>query len=108
MRASGYWDRVVAWRRFAAQLTADTPGSWGNNIKVTVAQAEEARHHYGIDLLPWEAISDVQALIIAVAHKDFREKPLDAYLQTLSPNGCRACCSWVKSAWTRRPAQSWR
>jgi UDP-N-acetyl-D-galactosamine dehydrogenase len=64
--------------------------SFGMTVLVhdPVAQADEARHHYGIDLLPWEAIEDVQALIIAVAHRAFREKPLDAYLQTLSPNGC--------------------
>jgi UDP-N-acetyl-D-galactosamine dehydrogenase len=53
-----------------------------------LAQAEEAQQHYGIKLQPWDALQELGAVIVAVGHRAFREKPLAEILKLLAPNGC--------------------
>jgi UDP-N-acetyl-D-galactosamine dehydrogenase len=64
--------------------------SYGMQVLVhdPLAEPEEARHHYGIDLKPWDALKDLGAVVIAVGHRAYREKPLEEYLGKLTPNGC--------------------
>ena len=51
-------------------------------------QPLEAKKHVGIALTSFEEFKDLAALIIAVPHKEFREKPLEYFTKTLTKNGC--------------------
>ena len=37
-----------------------------------LADADEARHEYGVELTPWEKLPKAHAVVLAVAHKQFR------------------------------------
>ena len=53
-----------------------------------VADVAEARHEYGLELHPWEALPKAKAIVGAVAHKEFLGKHLNEYLKKLEPGGC--------------------
>jgi UDP-N-acetyl-D-galactosamine dehydrogenase len=63
--------------------------SYGVNIHIhdPVADAAEARHEYQIELEPWEELPRAHAIVAAVAHRQFRERPVDDYLAKLEPGG---------------------
>jgi UDP-N-acetyl-D-glucosamine/UDP-N-acetyl-D-galactosamine dehydrogenase len=48
-----------------------------------LADGREARQFYGVELVTWDALTDLDALIIAVSHKQYRERPLSGLLATL-------------------------
>ena len=53
-----------------------------------IAEADEARHEYGINLLSWDDLpSDVEAIVAAVSHKQFLSMPLNDILSKLSQGG---------------------
>jgi len=53
-----------------------------------LADAGEAENFYGISLRPLEDMTDLDALIIAVGHKAYKNMPLDNILIRLKQNGC--------------------
>ena len=53
-----------------------------------VASPAEARAEYNIDLVPWEKLAPADALVVAVAHRQFVERPTNAYLSLLTASGC--------------------
>jgi UDP-N-acetyl-D-galactosamine dehydrogenase len=55
----------------------------------------EAKHEYGIDLVGWDAVPKAGAMVFAVAHAAFLERPLEELLGKLEPGGVVAD---VKSA----------
>jgi UDP-N-acetyl-D-galactosamine dehydrogenase len=63
--------------------------SFGANVFVhdPVACAKEAEHEYGITLTAWEELPRAAAVIGAVAHRAFRERPLEELIGKLDPNG---------------------
>jgi UDP-N-acetyl-D-galactosamine dehydrogenase len=56
--------------------------SYGVDVHVhdPVADALEARHEYGVELEPWEALPRAGAVVLAVAHRQFLARPLEDYL----------------------------
>jgi UDP-N-acetyl-D-galactosamine dehydrogenase len=64
--------------------------SYGADVHVhdPVADAEEARHEYGLDLRPWDALPRADAVVVAVAHREFLQRPLDDYLARVKEGGC--------------------
>ncbi len=52
-----------------------------------LADAEDARKHYAIDLVDLDALSDLDALVVAVAHDSFREMGAAALAEMLQDNG---------------------
>jgi UDP-N-acetyl-D-galactosamine dehydrogenase len=52
-----------------------------------VACPKEAEHEYGIRLVDWEALPQAAAVVAAVAHDEFKNRPMDAILAKLAPNG---------------------
>ncbi|NWG75343.1 MAG: nucleotide sugar dehydrogenase [Rubrivivax sp.] len=64
--------------------------SYGIDVLVhdPVADGAEAEEHYGIRLEPWENIKDLSAIILAVAHRVYRQWPASEYLSRLAPGGC--------------------
>lgn len=64
--------------------------SYGVKVSVhdPVADAEEARHEYGIELHSWESLPKAKAIVAAVAHKPFLGMQVDEYLKKLERGGC--------------------
>jgi UDP-N-acetyl-D-galactosamine dehydrogenase len=53
-----------------------------------VADADQARREYGVELLEWEALPQADALIVAVAHEALLSKPHVAYVAKVKHGGC--------------------
>lgn len=53
-----------------------------------VANAEEAQHEYGVNLLPWDELPQADAIIVAVAHKEFVDMPRKQLLGKVAHDGC--------------------
>ncbi|MBI3569609.1 MAG: nucleotide sugar dehydrogenase [Gammaproteobacteria bacterium] len=64
--------------------------SYGVKVSVhdPVADAEEARHEYGIELHSWESLPRAKAIVAAVAHKPFLGMGTEKYLKKLERGGC--------------------
>ena len=63
--------------------------SFGANVFVhdPVACPKEAEHEYGIRLTEWDELPRAAAVVGAVAHKAFRERPLEHLVGKLDPKG---------------------
>jgi UDP-N-acetyl-D-galactosamine dehydrogenase len=63
--------------------------SFGANVHVhdPVACPEEAEQEYGIRLAKWDELPRAAAIVGAVAHQAFRQRPLEELLAKLAPNG---------------------
>ena len=64
--------------------------SYGVKVSVhdPVADVEEARHEYGLELDSWEALPKAKAMVAAVAHKIFLDMKIEEYLKKLERGGC--------------------
>jgi UDP-N-acetyl-D-galactosamine dehydrogenase len=63
--------------------------SFGADVRVhdPVADAKEAMHEYGVELVPWEQLPKAAAIVAAVAHRGFKARPVSDYVDKLAPNG---------------------
>jgi UDP-N-acetyl-D-galactosamine dehydrogenase len=63
--------------------------SFGANVFVhdPIASPSEAEHEYGIRLTAWDELPRSAAMVAAVAHQQFKERPLEHFLAKLAPNG---------------------
>ncbi|MBC7703382.1 MAG: nucleotide sugar dehydrogenase [Rhodoferax sp.] len=63
--------------------------SYGVEVFVSDPQAgaEEAMHEYGVRLLPWDELPRADAVVAAVAHREYVALGLDAIGQKLVPGG---------------------
>ncbi|KFB71726.1 MAG: UDP-N-acetyl-D-glucosamine 6-dehydrogenase [Candidatus Accumulibacter phosphatis] len=66
--------------------------SYGAQVLVhePVADADEARKEYGVELTTWEQLPAAAAIVAAVAHRQFKARPLAAYVGKLQPGGVLA------------------
>ena len=64
--------------------------SYGIDVHVhdPVSDAGEALHEYGLELEPWEALPRAEAMVLAVAHRQFLTRPLEDYLAKVVERGC--------------------
>jgi UDP-N-acetyl-D-glucosamine/UDP-N-acetyl-D-galactosamine dehydrogenase len=64
--------------------------SYGVEVHVhdPVADAEEAHHEYGLELEPWQALPRAEAVVLAVAHRQFLRRSLEDYLAKVVERGC--------------------
>jgi UDP-N-acetyl-D-galactosamine dehydrogenase len=64
--------------------------SYGVNVSVhdPRATAGDARAEYGIELVDWNSLPVGDALVVAVAHDEFRTRPLGDLLAKVRPKGC--------------------
>jgi UDP-N-acetyl-D-galactosamine dehydrogenase len=51
------------------------------------AGADETRHEYGLNLSPLDELQDLDALILAVAHKQYLDLGADALARRVNPGG---------------------
>jgi len=63
--------------------------SYGLTVHVhdPVADPEEAQREYGVELKTWEVLPRAGAIVAAVAHREFRERPIDDYVAKLTKGG---------------------
>ena len=63
--------------------------SYGCEVVVhdPLADVAEAEHEYGLRLTPWEALQPAEALVLAVAHRSYRERSLADFQALLAPGG---------------------
>lgn len=63
--------------------------SYGIDVLVhePVGDAEEAKHEYGVSLTDWDKLPQANAIVAAVAHKEFLVRPLSDYLGKLVKGG---------------------
>ncbi len=52
-----------------------------------IADPTEARHEYGVELIPWDQLPTADAIVAAVSHSEYLAMPLSAILAKLKPNG---------------------
>jgi UDP-N-acetyl-D-glucosamine/UDP-N-acetyl-D-galactosamine dehydrogenase len=78
--------------------------SFGLNVKVhdPVASSDEAVHEYGIELTEWDDLPRAEAVVVAVAHREYLDRPL-ADLQSKVMDG--GCFVDVKSVFDARALQ---
>jgi UDP-N-acetyl-D-galactosamine dehydrogenase len=75
-----------------------------------VADAAETLHEYGVTLVPWEALPRAEAIVAAVAHRAFKERPIDDWVGKMVPGGlyvdvkCQADATTLRA----RGMQVWR
>ena len=64
--------------------------SYGAEVLVhdPVADREEAAREYGIELAEWPALPKVDAIVAAVTHRNFIERPIAEYAALLKNGGC--------------------
>jgi UDP-N-acetyl-D-galactosamine dehydrogenase len=53
-----------------------------------VADAQEAKHEYGVNLLPWDELPQADGIIVAVAHNEYANMPLTQLLGKVAHGGC--------------------
>jgi len=75
-----------------------------------VPDQNEARHEYGIDLVAWDDLPKADAIVAAVAHKEFLERPLQDYLDKMSNPGCfiDVKCQFDRDALSAAGVTFWR
>lgn len=63
--------------------------SYGAKVFVhdPVAEAKEAHHEYGVDLVAWEDLPKAAAIVLAVGHREYKLKATDEILSKLENNG---------------------
>ncbi len=63
--------------------------SYGARVIVhdPIADAAEARHEYGVDLVSWEDLPISAAIVAAVGHRQFKDRPTTDFVQKLLPHG---------------------
>jgi UDP-N-acetyl-D-galactosamine dehydrogenase len=63
--------------------------SYGADVLVhdPVADPHEAVHEYGVTLTSWDDLPRAHALVVAVAHRQFSERPVRDFVGKLEPGG---------------------
>jgi UDP-N-acetyl-D-galactosamine dehydrogenase len=86
--------------------------SYGATVHVhdPVAQPEEAMHEYGVRLVPWDTLPRAAAIVAAVAHREFKARPIDDYVAKLEPGGLLVDvkCQMAPEALRARGIRVWR
>jgi UDP-N-acetyl-D-galactosamine dehydrogenase len=63
--------------------------SYGVKVLVhdPVADGDDARREYSVVLSGWNELPRAEAIVAAVAHREFRERPFSDYLDKVIPGG---------------------
>jgi len=63
--------------------------SYGAKVFVhdPVAEAKEAYHEYGVDLVPWDELPKAAAIVVAVGHREFKMRTTPEFLSKLEKGG---------------------
>lgn len=58
------------------------------HIHDPIADAKEARHEYGVELESWESLPRAEAIIVAVPHREFIDRPISDLQSKVIEGGC--------------------
>lgn len=63
--------------------------SYGIRVQVhdPLADGAEAQREYGLALTPWDQLKPAAAVVLAVAHRPYQERPISELLGKLAPQG---------------------
>jgi UDP-N-acetyl-D-galactosamine dehydrogenase len=63
--------------------------SYGADVYVhdPVADPAQAIHEYGVTLTPWQELPRAHAMVMAVAHREFKARAIDDFVSKLEPGG---------------------
>jgi UDP-N-acetyl-D-galactosamine dehydrogenase len=80
------------------------------NVHDPVADPDEARHEYGLELVDWERLPQASAIVAAVAHREFKQRPFDQLCTKLAPKGLivDVKCQFDRQAAQERQLHVWR
>ena len=100
LRNSKVADVVAALREAGAVVHVHDP----------MADAAEAKHEYGLDLVAWDALPAADALLLAVPHRQYLDMPLAALTASLAAGGSVADIKSVldRAAVAARGLRLWR
>ena len=86
--------------------------SYGADVHVhdPVADANEAIHEYGVTLKKWEELPRAHAVVVAVAHREFKARPVGDFVDMLEPGGLfvDVKCQSDANALRERGVSVWR
>ena len=86
--------------------------SFGITVHVhdPLADAEETMHEYGVTLTPWDDLPRADAIVAAVAHRAYAQRPLEDMVGKLAPGGIYmdVKCQADATALRARGLQVWR
>ncbi len=86
--------------------------SFGVTVSVhdPIADPTEAVHEYGVTLTPWEELPRAHAVVAAVAHGEYKRRPVEDLLEKIEPNGIYVDvkCQADAAALNARGIQVWR
>ena len=86
--------------------------SYGADVYVhdPVPDVAEAVHEYGVPLIPWDRLPKAAAIVAAVAHREFKARPLSDFVDKLQPNGVitDVKCQFDASALAAKGVTVWR
>lgn len=86
--------------------------SYGITVYVhdPVVNRHDAQEEYGFELTSWEDLPVADAVVVAVAHQDFLDRPLADYFKKMVGNGCfvDVKCRFDKDALTTAGITVWR
>ena len=77
LRNSKVIDVIEELRSFGVEVAVHDP----------VAEARDARHEYGIELTAWEMLEPADALVAAVSHRLYLERPLADFVSKVRAGG---------------------
>ena len=77
LRNSRVIDVIRELQSYGAQVIVHEP----------VASADEAQHEYGLELTAWDQLPAAAAIVAAVAHKEFRNRPVSDFIGKLQKGG---------------------
>jgi len=78
LRNSHVIDVIKELRTYGVQVFVHDP----------VVDPAEARHEYGLDLVSWEALPTADAMVLAVAHRQFRNMGEEPLARKITKGGC--------------------
>jgi UDP-N-acetyl-D-galactosamine dehydrogenase len=63
--------------------------TYGINALVhdAISDPAEAMHEYGVRLTPWKELSGLDAVVIGVAHNEYKKMPINELLSIVRPGG---------------------
>ncbi len=86
--------------------------SFGVTVHVhdPIADPAEAMHEYGVTLTPWDELPRAHAIVAAVAHREYEQRPLDDLAAKMEPGGLYVDvkCQADTAALRARGIQVWR
>jgi UDP-N-acetyl-D-galactosamine dehydrogenase len=86
--------------------------SYGVTVHVhdPLADPDEARHEYGVELKAWDHLPKANAIVAAVAHSELKARSIDDYLGKLASGGLLVDvkCQHDAAAFQARGVNVWR